>query len=256
MRSNREFVSDRRPSAGGTGLVLAACLSFALLLCTFPPATAQEREDDRGRIIRVQGEATVRRAPDRASVRFGVVTEATEAEEARAANADAAERALEAVRALGVPEGSIRLERLQLRPNYRYTPDGGREQTGYAVERMAVVQLDSLALLPELVARVVQQGANRLEQVRYELSTRDEARNTALELAVEDARERAGYMARAAGVRVGSVLRLTEQQVAVPEPMFRVEAMDAAGSSGARPEAYAAGEIEIEARVEAVFALE
>lgn len=256
MRSNRESVPVRSPSAGRAFAVIAACASITVLLCTSPPAAAQEIEHERDRSIRVQGEATVRRAPDRASVRFGVVTEAEVPEEARSANAEAAERALEAVRSLGVPDGSIRLERLQLRPNYRFTPDGGREQTGYEVERMVAVQLDSLDLLPTLVARVVQEGANRLEQVQYDLAHREEARNTALRHAVEDARERARHMAEAAGERIGSVLRLTEQQVAVPQPMFRVEAMDAAGSSGPRPEAYAAGEIEIEARVEAVFALE
>lgn len=249
-----------RPAGPALGPLPAAVLSLAVLTVVFTfsgPALAQD--SSRAQLaprIRVQGESVVRRMPDRAAVRFGVVSEAETPGEARSANAEAAERALEAVRGMGVPEESIRLERLQLRPSYRYTPEGGREQIGYEVERMVAVEVDSLDLLPTLVARVVQEGANRLEQVQYELSDREEARNTALRGAVEDARERARHMAEAAGVTVGRVLRLTEQQVDVPQPVFRAEAMQAAGAAEPRPEAFAAGEIEIEARVEAVFALE
>lgn len=252
LSSRLDFGRSHRICVGMLAILLAA---FSVVPGAISAANAQS-DSPTDRRIHVGGDATVTRMPDRASVRFGVVSTAERPEEARSTNASASEKALRAIRELGVPERSIRLERLQLRPDYRYTPEGGREQIGYEVERMVAVQLDSLELLPTLVARIVEQGANRLEQVQYELTEREEARNEALQQAVRDARDRARHMAEAAGVSVGSVIRLGEQQVDVPRPVFQAEAMRAAAQDEGSPEAYAAGEIEITARVDAVFAIE
>jgi uncharacterized protein len=107
--------------------------------------------------------------------------------------------------------------------------------------------------LPDVVTRVVQRGANRLHQVSYELSNRDEARNAALRIAVENARSKAELMASVLGERLGPVRTITEQQFDFPRPMYRAEVAMAADAAAPEPEAFASGEIEVRATVQLQF---
>ena len=232
----------------------------ALLLCSlFVPAAFAQDNDAARRTISVSGEGAVRAAPDRATVRFGVVTEAQAAEAAREQNATAARQALNAVRDLGVPENKIRLETLRLQPRYEYDEDRrSREQVGFQAVREVSVEVDSMDLVPTLVAQVVQQGANTLQGVQYDLQDRTAVRNEALQEAAADARGKADLLAEALGATRGEVLQINEQSFDFPRPMMRMDmAMQESARGGApEPEAYAAGEIEVAATVQLVFALE
>lgn len=239
---------------------LSICL-LALLLCgglAAHPATAQT-DGDPARTIRIAGEGTVRVAPDQAVVRFGIVTRAEEPEAVRRQNAEAARRALNAVRELGVPEEKMRLETLRL--NARQERDRGADTTrivGYEATRQVEVTLDSLDHLPRLVARVVQQGANRLDGIRYQLSDRTAARNDALRMAAQKAREKARLLAETLGTRLGPVRQIAEQTFSFDGPSPRVQmemARTMAADAEPAPDAYAAGEIEVSAEVQVVFDL-
>jgi hypothetical protein len=222
------------------------------------PAPAQS-DDGPSRTISVQGEGTVSVAPDRAVVRFGVVSRAETAEAARSQNADAAARAMNAVRDLDIPERRIRMEALQLQPRREYNPETRqREDKGYEATRQVVVEVDSLDRLPVLVTRVVQEGANRLSGIQYDLSDRDAIRNDALREAAEAARAKADLLATTLGARLGPVQEIREQSFSFPRPMMRMEAaaMKTADQAAPQPDAYAAGEIEVSASVQVTFFLQ
>lgn len=247
---------------------ILALLSLVLGIFLFVPASPVAAQDGGGshamhpgpmRTISVSGEGTARATPDEATVRFGIVTEAETAEAAREQNAQAAQAALNAAREL-VPEENIRLETLRLMPRYDYDRDEGeRHLVGYEAERTAVVEVDDLEVLPSLVARVVERGANRLEGLQYGLADRAPLRREALREAAQDARAKARELAQSLGVEVGPVLQISEQSYDFPQPHFRMEAMstraDAAEAAPA-PDAYAPGELEVTARVQVVFGLE
>lgn len=237
--------------------VVSIVLALLLLYGISPRVQAQ---DDVTRRVTVQGEGIVRAEPDMATVHFGVVTRAQDPEAARQENAQAAKRALNAVRDLGVPERKIRMQQLRLQPAREYNPDTERwEEVGFEVTRELVVELDSLGRLPELVTRIVQQGANRLNRVDYDLQDRSALRNEALQEAIEDAEAKARLMAQTAGADVGNVLRIDEQSVDFPRPTIQLEEMARAASkdqAAPEPEAYAAGEIEVRAVVRVVYRLQ
>lgn len=222
------------------------------------PAMAQDNDDTR-RTVSVSGEGTARAAPDMATVRFGVVTEADDPEAARQQNAESAREAMNAVRELGVPEEDMRLETLRLQPRYEYDNDRRRREIiGYEATREVVVELDSLDLLPTVVAQVVERGANRLSGVQYDLRDRDSVRNEALQEAVTKARDKARLLAESLDAGLGRVLQISEQNYDFPRPFVRMEAAMAADQQAAapEPEAFAAGEIEVNATVQVVFELE
>jgi uncharacterized protein YggE len=207
--------------------------------------------------ITVQGEGVVRVQPDRATLRFAVVTRDLDPEQARRRNAEASRRALNAVRALGIEENRLHLEALTLHPVREYNPDLRRwEEKGYEVQRVLRVELDSLDLLPDVVARVVQQGANRLQGIQYDVSNREAVRLAALQAAVRNARDKARAMLAELNREVGDPIRITEQALEFPRPLWRADmAALRTAEAAPEPEAYAAGEIEVRARVEIVFAI-
>ena len=220
------------------------------------PATAQ---DDGRSTVSVSGEGTVTVPPDQALVRFGVETRAETAGEARTQNATAAKTAMNAVRNLEVPEEKMRMESLRLQPQYEYNDEKNRrELVGYAATRQVVVELDRLEVLPQLVADVVEGGANQLDGIDYQLRDRSQVRNDALRKAAQAAAEKARLLAETLGGRLGAARTISEQNIDRVRPQPRVAQMEIAKASDAaqaEPEAYAAGEIEVSARVQVVFRL-
>lgn len=243
-------------------LTFPVLVGLAMLLFGTAPVAAQDLGEllsgRPSRTVRVSGEGTVRVEPDQATIRFGVVTQAQDPEEAREQNAEAAKSALNAVRELGVPERKIRMETLRLEPVYEYDEQRRtREIVAYEAVRTMVVDLDDLEMLPTLVARVVQQGANRLLGVEYGLENRTQARNQALQEAVQDAQAKAELLANTLDEEIGQVVQIEEQNVDFPRPFIEMSAraVEQTQDAAPEPEAYAAGEIEVRALVQVVFAL-
>jgi uncharacterized protein YggE len=240
--------------------VLKSMPAVLLGLLLAVPVLAQPETSNPDRTVRVSGEATVTAAPDRATVRFGIVSEGETAEAARKQNAESAKTAMNAVRKLGIADDKMRMESLRLQPRREYNPQTKRhEEKGYEATRQVVVELSDLEQLPRIVARVVQQGANRLEGIDYELKDRKETQNEALRQAAEEAHEKARLLATTLDATLGPVQQITEGNSGYDAPQPRVGQAFAAKSANVEaapePDAYAAGEIEVTARVEAVFAL-
>lgn len=236
-------------------LLLSLPLLLGLALGNPHPAAAQ---DETRSTVTVSGQGSATAEPDRAVARFGVVTRAETAEAARSENATAAKNALNAVRALDVPEENLRMETLRLQPRREYDPDTKQyEEKGFEATRQVVVQVDRLDILPRLVARVVQEGANRLEGVEYQLSDRSSIRDEALRKAARAARQKARLLATALDAQLGPVHRIDEQNFGFerPRPEMSVMMKSTRGQAEGEPEAYAAGEIEVSAQVQVVFDL-
>lgn len=245
------YISPSKP----VYLTLLLAMGIALV---FTARNVSAQETDK-RTVTVTGEGIVQVEPDMAVVRFGVVTVADDPEAARSQNAEASSRTMNAVRNLGIEERHIRLETLRLQPHREWIDNLRRyEERGYEAVRIVVVEVHDLEMLPVLVAEIVQQGANRLESIQYDLDDRDAARNEAMREAVLNARAKAQLLAETLNEELGVVLSINEQSFDFPRPMYRAEMMQTASKDEAAPEpdAYAAGEIEVRVNVNATFALE
>ena len=224
-------------------------------------AQATETVDSQDRLITVSGEGLVPVVPSMARIRFGVVSRDMDPEEARRANASTAAEAMHIVRSMGIQERRIRLEMLQIQPFREYNVELRRyEEAGFEAVRSIVVELYDLEKMPEMVTGIVQHGANRLDNVSYDLIPEhyDEVRREALRKAVIDAREKAVLIAHSLDEEIGEVRFVTELSFDFPRPMLQMARQEVAvGKDDAvpEPEAYAAGEIEVRVRVQAAFEL-
>jgi uncharacterized protein YggE len=234
--------------------LLVVSLLFAGIAAA--PAAAQ---DEGPPTVTVRGEGTVTAQPDQAEVRFGVVTRAPTAQEARTRNATAAKTAMNAVRNLDVPDEKMRMRSLRLQPRYEYDDEEKeRKLVGYEATRQVVVELSRLEVLPQLVADVVEGGANRLDGINYQLSDRSQFRNEALRKAAEEAQEKARLLAETLGAQLGPVHTINEESFDFvrPQPQVRMAGAEMAKTTAqAEPEAFAAGEIEVSADVQVIFRL-
>ncbi len=238
---------------------LATTLLLIIQLVSVDTTMAQT-ENDAGSSITVSGEGVVQAIPDKATVRFGIVTLHDDPEQARSRNASVSKETMNVVRDLGIEERKLRLAALRLQPVREYNPQTRRsEDKGYEAVRELVVEIVDLEMLPDLITRVIQKGANRLNGVMYGLQDRDAVRDEALVLAVTRAKEKAHLMASTLGTELGDVLRINEQSFSMPTPMVRMAdqpmMMSKAEAAAPEPEAYAAGEMEVRAVVQVSFKL-
>src|SRR5690349_11206532 len=84
-----------------------------------PPAPAPE-------VVVTSGEATVRRAPDRAWVTIAAESRAATAEEAQRQNVDAMSAVSQKIKAGGIPADAIQTTGYNLQPEFDWT--GGRQR--------------------------------------------------------------------------------------------------------------------------------
>ena len=238
-------------------LLLAVLCSLGFLSSAAAPVAAQD--SDSRHTLAVSGEAEVSVVPDMAVVRFGIVNEAEEATEARRRNGELAAQAMNAVRELGIEERKIQLQALSLQPKRERDPETRQmREVGYEATRMVAVEVMDLEQLPELIALVVEQGANRLRGIQYDLSDRTEAEHDALRQAIEAAQAKADVMASALGVTRGPALSAQEQSFNFvrPQPQFARQGMMEQMADAVQPDAFAEGEIEVRATVQIVFRMD
>lgn len=229
------------------------------MLVLVDPLGVAAQENTTSRTVTVSGEGTIEAIPDKATVRFGIATRHEDPEEARKQNAAASRETMHAVRELGVDERKLRLATLRLQPVREYNPETRRpEDKGYEALRELVVEVEDLDVLPALIAEVVQKGANRLNGVTYGLKDSEAVRDKALVEAVTRAKAKARLMAATLDAELGHVLTINEQSFSMPVPMVRMadsNMMMAKAEAAPEPEAYAAGEMEVQAIVQVTFLL-
>ena len=239
---------------------IKALLIFLFLIASTNPNSMAQAAGPIQRTISVSGEGKLFVVPDKATVRFGIVSRHDDPEEARRQNAETSRDAMNAVRELGIEERKLRLESLRLQPVREYNPQTRRpEDKGFEASRELVVEIEDLEVLPVLISQIVQKGANRLNGVNYGLKDRDQVRDEALQLAVTRARDKARLMVQTLDVALGEVLSIQEQSFSMPMPRMRMadQPMMMAKAEAAAPEpaAYAAGEVEVSAVVQVSFFL-
>lgn len=208
------------------------------------------------RLINVTGEGDLKAMPDMAYVTLGVEARKPSLAEARAQATATVERVLALTRELEIDPKQVDSSQLQVQPEYRWNEkDSQRVLLGYVVARQVEVEVRDLEKLGALLERAVSAGVNQVGGARLDSSKRKQLEREALALAVEDARQDAEALARAAGVRIASVFSLSAS-VAVPfvQAKYQERGLMSAQAADAA-ETYEPGEMKFVASVNAQYEL-
>jgi uncharacterized protein len=232
--------------------------------------------------ISSSGTSTTEVRPDQVSVTVGVETNGTTAQQAVSQNANLTAQVIAAVRGLGINENRIETSSFSVSPIYEprqplqqcieiYPPPPGcetdQEIIGYRTTNTVTTTLDVpfLRMLaqatPDLNAgqvidAAIEAGANRIDAVVFFVSQnrQQELRDTLINDAIANARQRADIAAEALGTTVSGVESATLNPIDFP--VFSVglrEASAAGADSVSAPTPILPGQQEVSTTVNVVF---
>ena len=194
------------------------------------------------------GDAKVTKRPDVAFVTVGT--------EAQASNAGAAQRNLAATmnklvakaKSLGIPDSEINTSSYSIGPIYA---SDGRTITGYNASEQLDLKWHNVDTVGNALDGLVQQGGATRVSVSFGLNDPKAAQAEARSLAIADAKNRAGAMAKAAGVSLGQVLRITDSTTVYRPPQYNF----APGAAAIDQTQLPVGSMDIQVSVEMSFAI-
>ena len=196
-----------------------------------------EKWDDKPKgIIAVNGEGIASDKPNIISIRVDIRGESKSAEEATRIAANNFDRLVDSLSKEGIRKENIVSNNFDLGPVYNYQREGPPEIVGYRVIHSVTVTKqtnpeDIGKEAGEIIDTITKAGINDVSMVQFLLDEEkmNELKNIALENAVENAKEKAGTLAKASDVRLGEIVAVAENaQYSVAEPRFaRIEMADA-----------------------------
>jgi uncharacterized protein YggE len=227
-------------------LVLAAAVLFSRPAAAQMPPMAQPVPS-----IATQGEATLKRAPDRAWVTVSTEARDPQPAVARTRNAEAMTAVQTALKSVGLAADAIRTTSVSVTPEFQWT-NGKSTLRGYVARNQIEVRVDNLDKLADVLDAVnsPKNIALSITGPRFDLKNERAVQSEALTAAVQDAMQRAQAIATGAKRVLGAIIRIEDQNAGMmpkqPMPMMMQRAQMDAGdvSTPVTP-----GEIEIHAQV-------
>lgn len=195
-------------------LIVVACIA---VLSGAVPAAAQI--DKLPNLITVTGEGEVAIVPDLAMLSGGVATTGKTAREASEANAKMMAAVMAALTAAGIAPQDVQTSRLSLHP----VRDNNRSElriTGFQATNQVTVKIRDTAKIADVVDRLVAAGANDISGIQFMVSSPSKPLDHARESAIADARRKAEVYARAANVKLGAPVSITEEGGVAPGPVL------------------------------------
>ena len=187
-------------------IITILSIAFITTGCSQAQASIAPKEDH---VLNVTGTGRVFIQPDIARINIGVRTQSPDAGEALAENTTNANAIRQALIEKGVEEPDIQTSNFSIYQSVNYyngnEPDN---ETVFIVENTVFVIVRDLSSLGEVLATVVDQGANTIYGVTFDIEDPKAAIEEAQSLALEDAKNQAEAIADAAGVNLGEISSL------------------------------------------------
>ena len=238
-------------SARGPALAIAVVAAAALLGGCAAQSAAADATDTTKRTITGTATGKVEGVPDTLTITLGVSSRADTAQVALVQNSDRATKVIEALKASGVAPEDLQTTELSLNPSYNRQ---GRIEN-YVVSNMVTAKVHDVLNAGKVVDAAAAQAGDDIRVQGVVLSIEDTGKLVAKARAnaVERARMQAGQLAKAAGVELGAVEKITERRADLPLAMNRSSAADAGAQSSAPIEP---GTQELTVDVTVVFAIQ
>ncbi len=187
-------------------------LSFALLaFILFMPAALLAQ-----RSITVTGVGSVTAKPDYATVTLMLTSQNNTAQTVFAQSDESASRLMKSLGDAGVSPEDIEQRTFALNPTYDYSGGGGAapKLIGYHMMATYQVKVRNLKTLPVVLDAGTQAGANNITIEGYDAANKEKLKNQATKLAIDNAREEAGRLAKEMGGALGEILSVSDSESA------------------------------------------
>jgi uncharacterized protein YggE len=195
------------------------------------------------------GDAIVSKKPDVAFLSVGVESMLPTATAAQRDVADKAAKLISRAKALGVADKDLSTSGYSVSPNY---VEPNATLNGYRASEQLQIKWHDVNTVGKALDALVQEGGATQVGVGFGLADPKAAQAEARSLAIGDARSRAQAMANAAGVKLGSVLRVSDLTTYGGGPSYKNYAPGAAASADTQ---VPVGQLDVQVTVEVDFAI-
>lgn len=233
-------------------------------------AQAQNIGEERG--IAVDGEGQISVEPDTARVTLGIEVEGQDIGAMREDANGRMNSVIDALQEAGINEEDIQTVAYDIhtgdgqRPpqplpeeeqEESEEPDNGESgATTYRLIQLLQVTVRDIDATGDVIDVSLDQGANRVSGVRFEVEDREAAVEQARERAVENARSKAEHLAQLTGVNLGAPLAIQDHSPGLPAVGMDVAAVEREMADGDMAAPIQPGESTVSVNVRIVYAIE
>jgi uncharacterized protein len=232
------------------GSVVRIAVFAAFIFPAMAAAQAQQPYAVPPARIIVSGEGDVRAAADFALLTIGATTQAATAKAATDANSRAMSAVEAALHDAGIAPNDIQTAQFSVQPVYTSTStfsEGPQKLSGFRVTNQVAVAVRQADKVGDVLDRAMTAGANDVGGVQFLHNDLSKTLDAARAAALADARRKAELYAHAAGLTLGAVSWVVEDQANVPQPRFAMARM------AASPVPIAVGEDTLSVRITVGF---
>jgi uncharacterized protein YggE len=194
-------------------LALAVVLLLSLAPLRPLPALAHDHVDKRTLSLVASG--AIKTTPDKVDISTGVTSEAKTAREALDQNSEAMTKVIEALKAEGIELKDIQTTNFSVSPVYDQKPYDKPQPpvvVGYRVTNQVRISLHDTKKLGAILDKVVTLGSNQIDAIEFGVDEPEALKDEARKLALKNVTDNAKLYAEAAGVGLGPILTISEEE--------------------------------------------
>ncbi len=231
----------------------AKTAALALLVAAIAAAAPALADDTPKRIISLTATGAIKTPPDKVDISTGVTSQADTASRALAKNTEAMSQVVAALKADGIDPKDIQTSNFSVSPLYEDRKEHRSPKIiGYQVTNSVRITVHDIGKLGDILDKVVTLGANDVGSIQFGVDEPEALKDKARQLAMANAIANAKLYAEAAGVKLGKILTINEDQ----GPIVARYAAPAPAMEMAKAVPIEAGTATVEVRVHVSFELE
>ncbi|MEQ6388654.1 SIMPL domain-containing protein [Bacillaceae bacterium S4-13-58] len=171
--------------------------------------------------IKVIGKGALSIPPDLVIITLGVETTNRNVEEAQQQNSMRMNRMLESLKSMGITEEHIETILYNMEPIYEFL-EGKREFKGYRFTHLVEIKIKETTRAGEIIDAATKSGANRVNDIRFEVSEPSKYYREALQQATIDATDKAQAIASSYRVTLQTTpIWIEEKEPDIVRPFYQ-----------------------------------
>jgi uncharacterized protein len=184
-----------------------------LLSSSLQAPLALAHDEPQKRSISLSATGAVKTTPDKVDISSGVTSEAKSAREALDQNTEAMAKVVEALKADGMDAKDIQTTNFSVSPVYEQRKEGTAPfVVGYRVTNAVRITVRDMKKLGAILDKVVSLGANQIDSIEFGVEEPEVLKDEARKLALKNVTDNAKLYAEAAGVGLGQILSISEEE--------------------------------------------
>lgn len=156
---------------------------------------------------------------------------------------------------VGLEEDDLTAGQISISPRYNYR-NNTQEFIGYFASRSIQVEIPDLDLLNTFLDAALEQEIDGINQIEYRTSKEEEAMALARELAIQDSKDKASFLAEAYDVDLGSVISINYQSSNSTPVLYQEAGVSLMRASADSAGQYIPDQLSFSDRISVTFQLE